>query len=96
MVKKLKQHCLFTTVKVTTTVKKAIGLDQFTGMICRLKPTEIYDIQYSSKKPLYLLNLYTARNVTMIITSREDKEPKIYSWEELYNCFSNNITDLWF
>lgn len=76
------ENTLVTPREIVKTVYDSFTTEQVKEAIQRIKPEKIFNIQYSSVEPLYVITSITDEGVFIYSGAWAVKEPKYYSWEE--------------
>ena len=67
--------------KIVKIVHTTFDLENFKLALCRDKPKEIYNIQYSDSKPLWIITEINDDYISAYATSWATKEPVKYKWD---------------
>lgn len=62
-----------------------VTVKEFKELFLKLKPTKVFNVQYSDRQHLYELLKYNKSGVSIMCTNWADKTPKYYTWKAFYN-----------
>jgi hypothetical protein len=78
-------NTIHTEVKRTVIDLVPFTVEEFTQKLQRFQPTHIFNVQYSDKKPVYIITEYAETHLMLYGDSWANQEPRKFTYEAFYN-----------